>query len=96
MDWYDKFFRDNNTDFNHVLCDTPLDCNSGGGLDVSTVTNGKIARVNIWNYEMTVDQVENLTCDRKGNVVNMDTLQINGPAAYQSEFLFYLHGTGLS
>ncbi|XP_067939166.1 uncharacterized protein [Watersipora subatra] len=50
----------------------------GGALDINQVATGKLAGFNIWDYEMTHQQINIKTCGTKGNVVSDDTLEQRG------------------
>lgn len=47
-------------------------------LDLYQCSVGPIADFNLWDYEMTGEEIKGLTCADKGNIVNMDSLKIAG------------------
>lgn len=46
---------------------------------------GKVSHIQMWDYEMTADQVKALTCNDVGSVINPDSLQIAGGANHYEE-----------
>ena len=57
---------------------------SDGGYDRAQVVPGKLAEFNMWNREMTVDELNSETCGAHGNVVSWSTLQERGTAVRSS------------
>ena len=47
----------------------------GTNLNLEQMNTGRIAMFNMWDYAMTEEQIQNLGCADKGNLVNFDTLQ---------------------
>ena len=39
----------------------------------------------MWDYELTADQMNALTCESEGNLVSPSTLQLGGTASYTYE-----------
>ena len=56
-----------------------------GGYDRKQVVPGKLAEFNMWNREMTADELNSETCGAHGNVVSWSTLQERGTAVKSSE-----------
>ena len=50
----------------------------GGNLDSDQTVPGQIADFNIWQREMTLDELNLLTCGTEGDVVSWNTLQEEG------------------
>ena len=44
-----------------------------------------MAGFNMWDYELTVDQMNLLTCESEGNLVSSAQLQLGGEATYSYE-----------
>lgn len=64
-------------------------------LDINQVGVGRVADINIWNYQMTDAQVSSLTCGSRGNVVNASSLSVEGEENwYEDVSLNQYLGTG--
>ena len=50
----------------------------GGGLTRHQILYGKLAMFNMWNYEMSESELNNLTCGDQGNVSSWITLKKSG------------------
>ena len=48
------------------------------GYDVSQTVAGRLAEFNMWNFELSQDELNFNTCDKDGNVVSWNTLQERG------------------
>jgi len=46
---------------------------------------GKLSWLNLWDREMSADQVLNLNCRDEGNIVNWNTLSVMGDATFHYE-----------
>ena len=53
---------------------------TGGNLSIQQTTAGQLADFNMWDYEMSADEVNVTTCGPAGNVVSWDTLKKKGDA----------------
>ena len=53
-------------------------CTTGGDLSVEQTTDGQLADFNMWDYEMSADEVNVTTCGPAGNVVSWDSLKKKG------------------
>ena len=51
---------------------------AGGNLSTIQVTTGQLADFNMWDYEMSADEVNVTTCGPAGNVASWDTLKKKG------------------
>ena len=51
---------------------------SGGKLDTHQTVPGQIADFNMWKREMTLDELNLLTCGTEGDVVSWNTLKEEG------------------
>ena len=51
---------------------------SDGGYQLTQTTPGQIAVFNMWDYEMTAEEVNSKTCGSGGNVSSWDTLNVKG------------------
>ena len=51
---------------------------SGGGFQLSQTSPGQLADFNMWKREMTVAELNALTCGTKGDVVSWATLREKG------------------
>lgn len=49
-----------------------------GGFQLNQQYPGEWACMNVWDREMSADEVRTLTCRDQGNLVNSNTLQIAG------------------
>ena len=47
-------------------------------MDITQATAGQLADFNMWDYEMSADEVNVTTCGPVGNVVSWDTLKKKG------------------
>ena len=56
-----------------------------GKLDTDAVLPGKIAWFNMWDYEMSEQEVKALGCRDKGNVSSWDTLAQQGTGSFHYE-----------
>lgn len=56
-----------------------------GSFDSSQLTEARVAGFNMWDYELTADQMNALTCESEGNLVSPSTLQLGGTASYTYE-----------
>ena len=50
----------------------------GGELDPEETVPGQIADFNMWKMEMTLDELNLLTCGTEGDVVSWNTLKVKG------------------
>lgn len=48
------------------------------GLNVSRGMYGALGAVNLWSFEMTVDDISDISTASRGNIVNKDTVQMYG------------------
>lgn len=55
------------------------------GFSASQVMEAKVAGFNMWGYELTVEQINLLTCESAGNLVTSSQLQLGGRATYSYE-----------
>lgn len=39
---------------------------------------GDLGGVNMWNFEMTADDIAQVSMETRGNIVNKDTIQMEG------------------
>ena len=53
----------------------------GGTFSLDQSISGKIAEFNIWNQEMSVEELNSQTCGVSGNVASWNTLQERGKSA---------------
>ena len=51
---------------------------SGGDLESDQTVPGQIADFNMWKKEMTLDELNLLTCGTEGDVVSWNTLKEEG------------------
>lgn len=58
---------------------------SVGSFDTSQLTEAKVAGFNMWDYELTVGQMNALTCETEGNLIATSQLQLGGTASYTYE-----------
>lgn len=56
-----------------------------GGLDIDEQYPGKWARMSIWDFAMSADQIKVLTCEDEGNLVNSSSLQTAGGVDHYEE-----------
>lgn len=56
-----------------------------GGFDLNDVTQGRLAMFNMWDYERTLENIQNLDCESQGNLLTMSNLSIGGPANFTME-----------
>ena len=52
------------------------------GLSTAQTTNGYVAWLNIWDYEMSLESINALTCESEGNVLTQADMSIYGAAGY--------------
>lgn len=72
-----------------ILCNFAV-----GGFELDQMTTGKIANINLWDYEMTPEEISSLSWCAEGNVVNSATLQFSGDNSYESIELLQIIGKG--
>ena len=65
---------------NSILC---LD----GGFELDQTSPGQLTDFNMWQHEMTLDELNSATCGTKGDVVSWDTLQERGSSSKTNKFL---------
>lgn len=73
-----------NTTINHYFL---LLISIGGDLDLGQVITGKIADFNMWNFQMQIDYLDELSCKTEGDLVSWNSLQVFGVAAFSLEDL---------
>lgn len=56
-----------------------------GGLQASQATEGRVALFNMWSYEMSLQQLNSLTCDSVGDMVTQTDMQIGGSSQFSYE-----------
>jgi nucleoside-specific outer membrane channel protein Tsx len=56
-----------------------------GGFDADQISVGLVGDINMWDYEMTADEIRSLTCNDKGNLVNSSSLQIGGGVSWYED-----------
>ena len=59
----------------------------GGRLDIAQVVPGKLADFNMWQREMTADELNSQTCGAEGNAVSWNTLREQGSSPRTKHFL---------
>ena len=59
-------------------CKLSVIITSGGSFDSYQTVPGQIANFNMWQREMTLDELNYEGCETKGDVVSSNTLQENG------------------
>jgi len=47
-----------------------------GEFNIHQNMEGRIAEFNMWDYEMSGEELRQLNCTNKGNVINWDSLQL--------------------
>ena len=65
---------------------------SQGALSLDQLTVGDIAEFNMWSYNMSVEQLNTLTCGARGDVSSWFTLQQMGTAERTTASLPYCKG----
>ena len=53
-----------------------------GNFDLSQTSMGTIGWFNMWDYEMTPDEIAELSTSQQGNIVNWSTLQVQGSPTF--------------
>lgn len=51
-------------------------------MSSSQLTNGHVAWLNLWDYEMSLDELNALTCESEGNLVTQSEMSISGAASF--------------
>ena len=52
------------------------------------MVNGYIAWLNMWDYEMSINQINALTCESIGNILTQTDMQIYGAAGFTYNDIF--------
>ena len=58
-----------------------------GGLDLHNCAPGRMAGFNLYNYEMSIDELNSLSCADLGNTVSWKSLQQMGSSSSEQEDL---------
>ena len=53
---------------------------SVSGMDVNQLCNAYVSWFNLWDYEMSVDTLNALTCESEGNLLTMNDMLYYGAA----------------
>lgn len=56
-----------------------------GGFDTGAVVEGRTAMLNLWDHELSLENVEALSCSSQGNLLTMSNMSIGGPASFTTE-----------
>ena len=56
-----------------------------GMFELSELMMGKVALFNMWDKEMTEDEVKAIDCSSEGNLLSMSDTLILGPSGYMPE-----------
>ena len=57
-------------------------------MDHSQLVYGYIAWLNMWDYEMSINQINALTCESIGNIFTQTDMQIYGAAGFTYNDIF--------
>ena len=58
------------------------------GLTVSQLCHAYVAWLNMWDYEMSINQINALTCESIGNIFTQTDLQFYGAAGFTYTEIF--------
>ena len=57
-----------------------------GGFDENQLVVGAVAGFKLWNYDMTVDELNAITCGNTGNVLTYFDFTVSGAAFSNDDF----------
>ena len=52
------------------------------GMDSNQAANAYLAGLNVWNYEMSLDTINALTCEDEGNIATQTGMSIYGSIGF--------------
>ena len=55
-----------------------MNCCLDGGFDIRQMAPGKLADFNMWQHEMTEDELNSDSCGARGDVASWETLKEKG------------------
>ena len=60
---------------------------SVGGFDTLQTWNGRVALINMWDYELSYEEISKFSCTSRGNLLTMDDMEISGPSLFTEELV---------